>query len=177
MTISFSIDDCHVPLAQAAATGGQCDSSLVLESSSAPFVAAQSSECPSPQYCQMEGSCGASTPCGSSTPCGASSLCGSDTGCLTDSTYGRESACRVSQVSQRRYLCHCLRVSEDQVRESVQIGELQTVRQVISACGAGGGCMACHRHIKRVISEESANRSVAMAASYTLQTSSLSISQ
>ncbi len=174
MTISFPIDDGRLPLTEACATVSHCDSSqgsATLEPSSAPFVAGQSSECPSPQYCEMEGACGASTPCGSSTPCGAS------TSCLTDSTFGRESACRVSQVSQRRYLCHCLRVSEDQVRESVQIGELQTVRQVISACGAGGGCMACHRHIKRVISEESAHRAMAMADSYTLQTSSLSISQ
>jgi bacterioferritin-associated ferredoxin len=51
-------------------------------------------------------------------------------------------------------LCHCLRVTQDQVREAVADRGLATVRQVTASCGAGGGCTACHRHIKRVIAEE-----------------------
>lgn len=53
-----------------------------------------------------------------------------------------------------RPLCHCLRVSYDTVRQSIQEQNLSTVRSVTQACGAGGGCTACHRHIKRLIAEE-----------------------
>lgn len=52
-----------------------------------------------------------------------------------------------------RPLCHCLRVMEADVRETIIACELSTVREVTRACGAGGGCMACHRHIKRLLAE------------------------
>jgi bacterioferritin-associated ferredoxin len=52
-----------------------------------------------------------------------------------------------------RPVCHCLRVEEDEIRDAIDDGELQTVRQVTASCGAGGGCTACHRHIKRYLAE------------------------
>lgn len=53
-----------------------------------------------------------------------------------------------------RPLCHCLNISEGEVREAIEEHGLQTVRGVAKACGAGGGCTACHRHIKRLLNEQ-----------------------
>ena len=53
-----------------------------------------------------------------------------------------------------RPLCHCLNISEDEVREAIADHDLQTVRGVAKVCGAGGGCTACHRHIKRLLNEQ-----------------------
>ncbi len=58
--------------------------------------------------------------------------------------------------TQPQYLCRCLRVTEGEVREAVAVSNAETVRGVTQACGAGGGCMACHRHIKRVLAEQQA---------------------
>jgi bacterioferritin-associated ferredoxin len=56
-------------------------------------------------------------------------------------------------VNRPGYLCRCLRVTEDQVREAVSTCDLQTIRCVTQATGAGGGCMACHRHIRKILNE------------------------
>ena len=53
-----------------------------------------------------------------------------------------------------RPLCHCLNISECEVREAIAEYDLQTVRGVAKTCGAGGGCTACHRHIKRLLNEQ-----------------------
>ena len=53
-----------------------------------------------------------------------------------------------------RPLCHCLNISECEVREAIADHNLQTVRGVANICGAGGGCTACHRHIKRLLNEQ-----------------------
>ena len=53
-----------------------------------------------------------------------------------------------------RPLCHCLNISECEVREAIADHDLQTVRGVAKTCGAGGGCTACHRHIKRLLNEQ-----------------------
>ena len=56
-------------------------------------------------------------------------------------------------ASPARPVCHCLRVEEEEIRDAIDDGGLQTVRQVTASCGAGGGCTACHRHIKRYLAE------------------------
>jgi bacterioferritin-associated ferredoxin len=60
--------------------------------------------------------------------------------------------------STPRPLCHCLNVEADEVRAAIDQGELQTVRQVSVACGAGSGCTSCHRHIKRMLAQAAAER-------------------
>ncbi|MDZ4687649.1 MAG: (2Fe-2S)-binding protein [Planctomycetaceae bacterium] len=55
--------------------------------------------------------------------------------------------------STPRPLCHCLNVDVSEVRDAIDAGGLQTVRQVSQSCGAGGGCTSCHRHIKRLLSQ------------------------
>jgi NifU-like protein len=55
-------------------------------------------------------------------------------------------------------ICHCLGVSEAEIRQSISEGELESVRQVAHVCGAGGGCTACHRHIRRYLHEAAQRR-------------------
>lgn len=59
-------------------------------------------------------------------------------------------------TTKPQYLCRCLRVSEEEVRDAIAVSNPETVRGVTQACGAGGGCMACHRHIKRLLAEQQA---------------------
>lgn len=55
-----------------------------------------------------------------------------------------------------RPTCHCLGVHADEIRQAIDEQACGTVRQVTQACGAGGGCTACHRHIKRFLAEAQA---------------------
>jgi len=59
-----------------------------------------------------------------------------------------------SSTESTRPLCHCLGISETEVRDAIVEHDLQTVRNVAKVCGAGGGCTACHRHIKRLLNEQ-----------------------
>lgn len=52
-----------------------------------------------------------------------------------------------------RPLCHCLNVHTDEIQQAIDMDGCSTVRQVTASCGAGGGCTACHRHIKRLLAE------------------------
>jgi bacterioferritin-associated ferredoxin len=52
-----------------------------------------------------------------------------------------------------RPLCRCLNVTENDIREAISEHEPQTVKAVSQICGAGAGCMSCHRHIRRMLSE------------------------
>lgn len=74
----------------------------------------------------------------------------------------------------QRPLCHCLNVSETEIRDAIQSHDLQTVRAVAKTCGAGGGCTACHRHIKRLLNEHTVERrmqSVGVTSDFNSQTS------
>ena len=55
-----------------------------------------------------------------------------------------------------RPLCHCLGIPAEEVRTVIEEHALSTVRGVTKVCGAGGGCTACHRHIKRMLHEHAA---------------------
>ena len=60
-----------------------------------------------------------------------------------------EALCQVTAPS--RYLCHCLKVTQDQVRDAVGFHGCDSVEEVTACCGAGGGCTACHRRIRAVL--------------------------
>lgn len=61
----------------------------------------------------------------------------------------------ISQTVVDRILCHCLQVKESTVADSVAIHGAGCVKEVIRACGAGGGCNACHAKIKSLIQADS----------------------
>jgi bacterioferritin-associated ferredoxin len=46
---------------------------------------------------------------------------------------------------------------------------LNTVRGVTKACGAGGGCLSCHRHIKRMLHEHAAQRRLTAPAEMSVE--------
>jgi bacterioferritin-associated ferredoxin len=49
-----------------------------------------------------------------------------------------------------RLVCRCLRVTEAAVIAAVR-GGAGSVRDLRAATGAGGGCMCCHRELKRYL--------------------------
>jgi bacterioferritin-associated ferredoxin len=63
------------------------------------------------------------------------------------------SATDSATVTAERLLCRCLRVTESDIREAISEHEPETVQGVSRICGAGSGCMSCHRHIRRMLNE------------------------
>jgi len=51
----------------------------------------------------------------------------------------------------RRFLCHCLRVTETQVLDVLSRFTVRTVKELRQLTGAGDGCTACHRLLARYI--------------------------
>lgn len=58
-----------------------------------------------------------------------------------------------TNAAAHRPLCRCLNVTESDLREVISEHEPQTVKSVSQLCGAGAGCMSCHRHIRRMLNE------------------------
>lgn len=61
------------------------------------------------------------------------------------------SSCPRDTVS--KVICHCLQVSEDTLLEALATFDLATVKDVRHHTGAGDGCTACHRTIRRYIEQ------------------------
>lgn len=57
-----------------------------------------------------------------------------------------------------RTVCHCLNVAESEIRTVIAEHDPQTIRAVSQVCGAGAGCMSCHRHIRRMLNERVLHR-------------------
>jgi bacterioferritin-associated ferredoxin len=53
----------------------------------------------------------------------------------------------------KAYLCHCLRVTEEDVRDAVAAGAVSEVRDAMQQTGAGTGCMACRCALRDVIED------------------------
>jgi len=58
-----------------------------------------------------------------------------------------------------RLVCHCLRVTEEVVLETVAALSLRTVKEVRQHTGAGDGCTACHRKIRRLLEQQAQSSS------------------
>jgi bacterioferritin-associated ferredoxin len=52
-----------------------------------------------------------------------------------------------------RLICHCLGVTEGMLRQALMTFDLRTVKDMRRHTGAGDGCTACHRRLKRFIDE------------------------
>lgn len=50
-------------------------------------------------------------------------------------------------------LCHCLKVTHGEVTAAIDLHGCESVDQVTNACGAGGGCTACHRKIRALLAQ------------------------
>ncbi|REJ85996.1 MAG: (2Fe-2S)-binding protein [Planctomycetota bacterium] len=53
--------------------------------------------------------------------------------------------------SPSRALCHCLKVEEAEIIDSIAITGAATIRDVMEQTGAGSGCTACHCRIRELI--------------------------
>ena len=70
-----------------------------------------------------------------------------------------------------RPICHCLNVTEQEIREVIAEHEPQSIRGVSQVCGAGAGCMSCHRHIRRMLNERVLHRRSQMLGDATAEPS------
>lgn len=50
-------------------------------------------------------------------------------------------------------ICHCLQVTEEMLLGAVAALELRTLRDLREATGAGDGCTACHRRLRKFLDE------------------------
>lgn len=57
------------------------------------------------------------------------------------------------EACSAEFLCYCLRITEEMVREATHRFGLQTVQEVRLHTGAGEGCTACHYRIRMVLDE------------------------
>ena len=52
-----------------------------------------------------------------------------------------------------RFVCRCLKISEEAVREAVQTFQLRTVKEIRLHTGAGEGCTCCHQRLERFLQD------------------------
>lgn len=55
--------------------------------------------------------------------------------------------------STEKVICHCLGVTESDIRTAVANGSVQCIKSVMTETGAGTGCTACIRRINQMIGE------------------------
>jgi|GEM_PF-2003738 len=53
-------------------------------------------------------------------------------------------------------VCRCLQVSESEIREAIETCAVETVQDLGRCTGAGQGCTACHRLLRRYIAQHQA---------------------
>ncbi|MBI4396033.1 MAG: (2Fe-2S)-binding protein [Elusimicrobia bacterium] len=51
------------------------------------------------------------------------------------------------------YLCHCLKVTEAEVREAIARHRPGRLKELIRCSGAGQGCIACHSGLRQILEE------------------------
>jgi bacterioferritin-associated ferredoxin len=59
-----------------------------------------------------------------------------------------------------RIVCHCLAITESQIRRAVEVGGSQCLRDVMAQTAAGTGCTACHARIRQHLNAASAEQPV-----------------
>ncbi len=50
-----------------------------------------------------------------------------------------------------RVVCRCLQVTEQAVLDALAIEEIHTVKELRQSTGAGDGCTACHKLLRRLL--------------------------
>lgn len=61
----------------------------------------------------------------------------------------------ILKVEINMYVCLCFAVNDRSVRRHAREGAA-SIEEVGRRCGAGTGCGGCHRHIRRILDEETA---------------------
>lgn len=76
---------------------------------------------------------------------------------MTPNTY-------VQYPAAQQYVCRCLRVTEQDVRDACDAGAIHEVRDAMQQTGAGTGCMACRCALRDLIEDCRQRRAAAEAA-------------
>ena len=50
-----------------------------------------------------------------------------------------------------RVICRCLKITEEEVLSAVRDHDVQTLKDLRALTGAGDGCTACHRELRRLL--------------------------
>ena len=71
---------------------------------------------------------------------------------VTESKLAPAAATQTTEVApRRRFLCHCLKVTPEEVQQCISDSSAESVHEVTRGCGAGKGCTACHCRIKDLL--------------------------
>ncbi|HYO91576.1 MAG TPA: (2Fe-2S)-binding protein, partial [Pyrinomonadaceae bacterium] len=71
----------------------------------------------------------------------------------------REAVARYSQrvrdewTGEEALICTCFGISEKRIEQMIADKRLHTVREVTTACNAGGGCQSCRPLIEEILEE------------------------
>jgi bacterioferritin-associated ferredoxin len=57
-------------------------------------------------------------------------------------------------IATDRVVCHCLGISESDIRCALMEGTAECLRSVMRETGAGTGCTCCHRAIKDLVARQ-----------------------
>ena len=55
-----------------------------------------------------------------------------------------------------RMICHCLQVTEDVLLHALDTMNLTSVKDICRHTGAGDGCTACHRRLRKYLDQRTA---------------------
>ena len=55
-----------------------------------------------------------------------------------------------------RMVCHCLQVTEDVLLRALETMHLVSVKDICRHTGAGDGCTACHRRLRKYLDQRHA---------------------
>lgn len=58
-------------------------------------------------------------------------------------------------------VCRCLRITEAQICEVADLGQVVNVREITRQTGAGAGCTACHKRIRELLAARSRENAAA----------------
>lgn len=56
--------------------------------------------------------------------------------------------------SGAKIICRCLQITETDLLEAVDEGNLRTIREVVCKTGAGDGCTACRKKIVQYLEQQ-----------------------
>ena len=67
-------------------------------------------------------------------------------------------------IGEDKLLCHCLNVRLSKVAEAIEVCNLNSIRDIRCATGAGDGCTACHAQLRQLLLDRAADRSANFCA-------------
>ena len=64
-----------------------------------------------------------------------------------------------------RVVCHCLQITEEMLLEALDTFNPRTVKDVRLYTGAGDGCTACHKRLRKYLDREAVGLPVVQSSS------------